>query len=62
MAEIVHMAERRGRGPAPPRAGMPCKAKILFFTGVRYERLDDGGPAAKSPVAKKGRSTRAGKR
>ena len=61
MAEIIQLEQRRGHDPAPPKAGVPVEAKILFFTGVRYERLDDT-PDAKRPVAKKGRSTRAGKR
>lgn len=62
MAEIVLLAERRGREPVPSREQVPREAKILFFTGVRYERLDNNTPADKSSVVKKGRPRRAGKR
>lgn len=61
MAEIVLLAERRGRKPVPSKESVPREAAILFFTGVRYERLDNT-PADNSPVAKKGRPRRAGKR
>ena len=66
MAEIFLLAERRGRRPGPSVDTAPRKAEILFFTGIRYERLDgqiDGhAPVDKSPVAKKRRSNRVGKR
>lgn len=62
MAEIILLAGRRGgREPAPSKEGVPREAEILFFTGVRYERLDDT-PADDGPMPKKGRPRRAGKR
>ena len=42
MADLIDLNRRRPRGPIPParldRADGPG-ATILFFTGVRYERL-----------------------
>ncbi|MCX8998483.1 hypothetical protein NOF55_15315 [Rhizobiaceae bacterium BDR2-2] len=61
MAEIILLADRRGHAPPPSGEAVPRKAQILFFTGVRYERLDDT-PADNSPVSKKGRPRRAAKR
>ncbi|MBM7045358.1 hypothetical protein [Rhizobium lusitanum] len=54
MAKIISLSERRSR--MPPRAQKePVEAKILLFTGVRYEHLDTatdrpgaGGKRAKS--------------
>ncbi len=40
MAEIVSIGERLGQVQRLPPA-MPVNAKILFFTGIRYERLED---------------------
>ncbi len=41
MAKIISLLDRRSRMPrrAPKE---PAEAKILLFTGVRYERLDFG--------------------
>lgn len=39
MAKIISLSDRRSR--MPPRAQKePVEAKILLFTGVRYEHLD----------------------
>ncbi|SCB08832.1 hypothetical protein GA0061101_101273 [Rhizobium lusitanum] len=54
MAKIISLSERRSR--MPPRAQKePVEAKLLLFTGVRYEHLDTvtdrpgaGGKRAKS--------------
>lgn len=43
MAEIVRIRDRLEQAHRLPPA-MPVKAKILFFTGVRYERQDDSIP------------------
>ena len=54
MAIIVALADRQPQ--APRRVGMePCEAKILWFTGVRYERLvetSDKNPAHSAPRRK----------
>jgi hypothetical protein len=39
MAEVVRLQERLDR--QPKRVNEPCEAKILLFTGVRYERWTD---------------------
>ncbi|WFU09895.1 hypothetical protein QA646_03235 [Rhizobium sp. CB3090] len=39
MAEIISLLDRRSRLPLRPQKE-PVEAKILLFTGVRYERLD----------------------
>ena len=41
MAEVIKLDERRGK--APTRPSIPHEAKILLFTGVRYERWKDAG-------------------
>jgi len=38
MAIVVALADRRSRAPRRPDKE-PREAKILWFTGVRYERL-----------------------
>ena len=54
MAQIIPLPERGSRPPRRvPKA--PLQAKILLFTGVRYERLDFGSdhrPKAGSKRAK----------
>ena len=39
MAEVIRLQERLDK--LPKRAGEPCEARILLFTGVRYERIPD---------------------
>ena len=39
MAEIISLLDRRSRLPLRAQKE-PVEAKILLFTGVRYERLD----------------------
>ncbi|MBL0371032.1 hypothetical protein JJB09_03235 [Rhizobium sp. KVB221] len=36
MAEVIRIDERLARQPKRPSE--PCEARILLFTGVRYER------------------------
>ena len=36
MAEVIRLEERLAK--QPKRVNEPCEAKILLFTGVRYER------------------------
>lgn len=53
MAEIIQLAGRRGRVSLRPAATET--AKILFFTGVRYERLDGTVATERVAVKKTGR-------
>lgn len=39
MAEVIRLQERLDK--LPRRASEPCEARILLFTGVRYERWTD---------------------
>lgn len=39
MAEVIRLQERLEK--LPRRQGEPCEARILLFTGIRYERLTD---------------------
>jgi hypothetical protein len=39
MAEIVELKERLEK--QPKRDHEPCEARVILFTGVRYERLTD---------------------
>jgi hypothetical protein len=39
MADIIRISERLSASRRPRRSGSQ-KAEILFFTGIRYERLD----------------------
>jgi len=39
MAKIISLSDRRSRLPRRAQKE-PVEAKILLFTGVRYERLD----------------------
>jgi hypothetical protein len=53
MAKIISLLDRQSRLPRHVRKE-PVEAKILLFTGVRYERLDISPtrPGAGSKVAK----------
>lgn len=39
MAEVIRLQERLEK--LPRRQGGPFEARILLFTGIRYERLTD---------------------
>ncbi|MDO6963007.1 hypothetical protein [Rhizobium alvei] len=39
MAEVIRLEERLAK--QPQRRSEPCEAKILLFTGVRYERWQE---------------------
>jgi hypothetical protein len=39
MAEVIRLQERLDK--QPKRSSEPCEARILLFTGVRYERWTD---------------------
>jgi hypothetical protein len=56
MAEVIRLGEWLAR--QPKRASEPCEARILLFTGVRYERLltTAGDPPHKRPAAKRKKS------
>ena len=39
MAEVIKLQDWLDK--LPRRVGEPCEARIILFTGVRYERLTD---------------------
>ncbi|WP_195909392.1 hypothetical protein [Rhizobium tubonense] len=47
MANVISLGDRRPRTPRPI-AKEPMEAKILLFTGVRYERLEFVTPRPRS--------------
>jgi len=53
MAEVVRLQERLDK--LPKRVSEPCEARILLFTGVRYERWTDEGhrPETRTSGAKR---------
>jgi hypothetical protein len=54
MAEVISLQERLAK--QPKRIGEPCEARILLFTGVRYERwttADDRPQKRSSGVKRK---------
>jgi hypothetical protein len=56
MAVVIPFApHRRSTSERSERASASASADILFFTGVRYDRQDDGEPAkpAARPAAKR---------
>jgi hypothetical protein len=42
MADVIRLQERRDKLPRRPIE--PCEAKILLYTGIRYERLTEMRP------------------
>jgi hypothetical protein len=42
MADVIRLQERLPRGPRKS-VHLPVDAKILLFTGIRYERVEDFG-------------------
>lgn len=53
MAEVIRLQERLGKLPRRPTE--PCEARILLFTGIRYERLTEEShrPQTRSNGAKR---------
>lgn len=51
MANVIRLQERLDKLPRRPIE--PCEAKILLFTGIRYERLTDERPATRSNGTKR---------
>lgn len=51
MADVIRMQDRKRNRPRrhPVTSGT---AKVLFFTGIRYERLDGRGPQPNAPTGK----------
>jgi hypothetical protein len=45
MSEIILFRPREGRLNKSRRTTITTEAKIMFFTGVRYERMADPPPA-----------------
>ena len=56
MAEVISLEQRLAR--QPKRASEPCEARILLFTGVRYERWTsaDDHPQKRSTGGKRKKS------
>ncbi len=50
MANIVYL-KPRAPGSVCARAVEPSGARILFFTGVRYERIHEDGPEPARPTS-----------
>ncbi|HVK91838.1 MAG TPA: hypothetical protein VM468_10630 [Mycoplana sp.] len=48
MADVVRLQERLARRPRQARVWHEAPARVLFFTGVRYERLTPAMIAAKA--------------
>ena len=51
MADVIRLQDRKVKIPRkrPVTAG---GAKVLFFTGIRYERLDGRGPQPSAPTGR----------
>ncbi len=51
MADVIRMQDRKRNRPRrrPVTSGT---AKVLFFTGIRYERLDGRGPQPSAPTGR----------
>ncbi|ASY55697.1 MULTISPECIES: hypothetical protein [Sinorhizobium] len=51
MADVIRLQDRKVKMPRrrPVTAG---SAKVLFFTGIRYERLDGRGPQPSAPTGR----------
>ena len=59
MAEILNFPARPKGAPPANEAALPrASAAILFFTGVRYERMAEPAPAGTTPGPKKPRGRR----
>jgi hypothetical protein len=43
MGDIILFSPRRQTGAARRRNGESVEAQIMFFTGVRYQRMPDAG-------------------
>lgn len=51
MADVIRMQDRKVKRPR--RRPLPAgSAKVLFFTGIRYERLDGRGPQPGTPTGR----------
>lgn len=53
MADVIRLQDRLGKVPRRPVE--PCEARILLFTGIRYERLtgEGGRPQTRSNGTKR---------
>ncbi|WP_172901109.1 hypothetical protein [Sinorhizobium sojae] len=51
MADVIRMQDCKVKRPRR-RPVVPGSAKVLFFTGIRYERLDGRGPQPNAPTGK----------
>ncbi|MFB2550995.1 hypothetical protein [Ensifer soli] len=62
MAEIISMADRRPRPPRakPERVGFVefHSARVLLFTGIRYERLETATPSYPQAPGGSGKTTK----
>lgn len=50
MADVVRISDRLSRAPRKAPNGL-IAAKILLFTGVRYERRDPAPPTGRRPAS-----------
>jgi hypothetical protein len=48
MADVIRLQDRKVKVPRR-RPITAASAKVLFFTGIRYERLDGRGPQPGAP-------------
>ncbi|KKA15734.1 hypothetical protein VP03_00395 [Sinorhizobium meliloti] len=51
MVDVIRMQDRIVKRPRPRPVGKGG-AKVLFFTGIRYERLDGRGPQPTAPAGR----------
>ncbi|MDW9373242.1 hypothetical protein GOC57_01010 [Sinorhizobium meliloti] len=51
MADVIRMQDRIVKRPRRRPVGKGG-AKVLFFTGIRYERLDGRGPQPTAPAGR----------
>ena len=54
MGDVVLFSQAGKPALARPRDDARATAQILFFTGVRYERMSDCAPTASRPPASDG--------
>lgn len=61
MADVVRLQERMSRMPKRAKVWHEAPARVLFFTGVRYERITPASIAADALSRGRRPSTETGK-